>query len=114
MYCPNCGKEINNSWNNCPNCSSKLNVVDKTKEKIIVIIYIISIILMFVTSLICHKIAFGYLFLMISLITIIIGVVECRKSKIIKILFYVVMIPCIPLAILFGLACLFNYLMPMG
>ena len=99
MKCTNCGQEINQDWNFCPNCKTpitakienenhEINKQNSTKENnnayIYITIYTVSMITFFLL---------GYsLFYLIALVSIIAGKIYCPKNVLIKVLFYITII----------------------
>ena len=92
MKCEYCGKEVEEDWNFCPFCNNPISSNTKNEKNnifnkkftippyVYIAIYSVSMILFFI---------FGDLvFLLVSLVIIIHGKIECRKNLLIKILFY--------------------------
>lgn len=101
MYCKNCREKLKEGWNYCPKCKNILNAetIEMDEEKIIKskkkelkesIIYII-IFFAGMLGIFISKSAKG-IFFIVSLISIVTGLIRCPNSIFIKILFWLYLI----------------------
>ena len=89
MFCTNCGNQLNNNDNFCPNCGHNIKKINKKniKEDNSIIYILISIILIIAYIFLKDPILF-----IGSLITITTGKIKYPKNIIIKIIFWLLII----------------------